>query len=204
MKKSKVLLDFIKLSVGEKIAFYRSIIDHLTDSTLFATPDVTIAELNTHVTTLETDYVAAMGGDHALLVTRNHSENSADDVFRKTAMYVDRIANGDPAVILKSGFQVSKQPEPSAKDTFIAEAGKNPCEVVLRRKAQPEAKSYLWQFVVGAEPANDKLWLLAGASTQSKFIIKGLESGCKCWFRVAAITSKGLDPWSDPVMRVVP
>ncbi|MEI6066650.1 MAG: hypothetical protein WCP96_04900 [Methylococcaceae bacterium] len=51
MKKIKVLLDFIKLSVAEKIAFYRNIIAKLTDNPAYPTPEVPLADAKTAVDT---------------------------------------------------------------------------------------------------------------------------------------------------------
>jgi hypothetical protein len=51
---------------------------------------------------------------------------------------------------------------------------------------------------------NGQTWIFAGSSTQVSYDIKGLESGSKCWFWVAPVTSAGMGSWSDPVMKVVP
>jgi len=204
MKKNKVVLDFIKFSIAEKIAFFRSIINMMMNNTLFPKPDVAYADLTIIVNTLETDFTAAKSGAHALVAVRNQSESAANEAFRKMASYVDRLANGDAAIILKSGFHVSKQPEPNNRDTFVAEAGENPSEITLIRKAQPGARSYVWQYCIGALPMNGQAWVFAGSSTQARFVVSDLESGSKCWFRVAAVTSNGMEPWSDPVMKVVP
>lgn len=204
MKRSKVVLDFLKFSIGEKIIFFRNVIAQMTGNTLFPKPDVPLEEITPQVNKLETDSMAAKSGAHPLVTVMNQTAKAVDKSFRKLAMYVDRIADGDPAIIQKSGFNVSKQPEPSNRKSFEVEAGENPCEVILYRKAQPGARSYAWQYVMGALPANDKSWIFAGCSTQTRFVVTGLESGSKCWFRVAAVTSSGVGPWSDPVMKVVP
>jgi len=204
MKKSKVLLDFIKLSVGEKIAFFRNIIIQMTSNVLFPKPDVTLEVLTPMVDKLDSDYAASRSGSHAMVKVMRQTEQNVDNAFRKLAIYVDRTADGDPAIILKSGFNVSKQREPSIRDSFIVQAGANPAEVILNRKAQPGAKSYIWQYRSGALPGIDQSWVFAGFSTQARFVVKGLESGSKYWFRVAAITINGTGPWSEPVMKMVP
>jgi len=203
MRRSKVLLDFIKLSVGEKIAFFRNVIILMTNNLLFPKPDVTLEVLTPMVDKLENDYAASRSGSHAMVMVMRQAEQVADNAFRKLAMYVDRTADGDPAIILKSGFNISKQPEPANRDSFIVEAGENPTEIVLTRKAQPGAKSYVWQYRSGALPGTDQSWVFAGFSTQTRFVVKGLESGSKYWFRVAAITINGTGPWSEPVMKMV-
>lgn len=205
MRKVKVVLDFLKFPVAEKIVFYRNVITAMTGNASFASPDVPLTELTTVLTTLEQAEDEAGDGARTSIARRNQAEEVADIAFRKQAMYVDRIADGDSAVILSSGFHLSKQPEPAQRPQFEVEAGGNSGEIILTRKAQPGAKSYVWQYCIGSLPVNgDGNWIFAGASTQSKYVISNLESGSKCWFRVAAVTIGGMAPWVDPVMKVVP
>jgi hypothetical protein len=204
MKRIKVVLDFIKFAIAEKIAFFRNSLKLMTNNALFVKPDVLLADVTLLVDKLETDFTAAKSGDHALVAVMNQSELAADEAFRKLALYVDRIANGDAAVILKAGFHISKQPEASKREAFRVEAGPNPREIILLRKAQPGAKSYVWQYCIGPLPTTEQVWIFAGATTKARFVIINLESGSKCWFRVAAVTIEGIGPWSAPVMRVVP
>jgi len=203
MKKCKVVLDFIRLAVAEKIVFFRNIINLMTGNALFPTPDVTLTVLGTLVDTLETDHTAAKSGSHLMVAKMNESETAADEAFRKLARYVDRIADGSEATILSSGFHASKQPEPALRKDFSVEPGKNPGEMILACSAVPGARAYVWQYCVGLLPVNEQGWIFSGSGTRAKFIIRGLESGSKCWFRVAAVTSAGMGPWSDPIMKVV-
>lgn len=204
MKKIRVILDFLRFSIGDKIVFYRNVIAKLTGNPVLPTPDVMPAVLTTLTDTLEEDSVTAQGGAHAAIARLYLSEQAADEAFRKVASYVDRTANGNAAIILDAGFHTSKQPEPAIRPLFSAEVGKNPGEIALTRKAVPEARSYVWQNCVGPLPTSDKAWIFAGASTQTRFVVTGLESGSKCWFRVAAVTPAGMGPWSEPIMKVVP
>lgn len=204
-EKIKVVLDFLKFSVAEKIVFYRNVITGMTGNPHFATPDVPPATLTTVLTAFEQAADEAGDGARTSMARRNQAEEAADDAFRKEAMYVERIADGDAAIILSSGFHHSKQPEPAQRPQFEVEAGANNGEIILTRKAHPGAKSYIWQYCIGSLPVNgDGNWIFAGASTQSKYVISNLESGSKCWFRVAAVTIDGMAPWADPVMKVVP
>jgi hypothetical protein len=205
MRKVKVVLDFLKFPVSEKIIFYRNVITSLTGNPAFATPDVSLTNLTTVLTAFEQAEDEASDGARTSIALRNQAEEVADKAFRKEAMYVDRISDGDAAIILSSGFHLSKQPEPAQRPLFEAEAGNNSGEIILTRKAQPGAKSYVWQYCIGSLPVNGAgNWIFAGSSTQSKYVISNLESGSKCWFRVAAVTIGGMAPWTDPVMKVVP
>ncbi len=202
MKKIKVLLDFIRFAIPVKIEFYRNVIVCLTSNITFENPDVELARLNEAVNKLTVDYQAAQTGLHKAVAQMHQSETAADDLFRLTARYVDRIANGDEAIILSAGFNGSKQPVSSSRPHFTAENGENPCEIVLKCKTHPNARSYTWQFSADALPAKEEDWKYAGTSTQATFAIKNLNSLVKYWFRVAPVTSEGMQPWIGPIMKV--
>jgi hypothetical protein len=204
MKKIKIVLDFLKLTVSQKIEFYKNVYNKMNGNTMFATPDVPNAQVNTATLTLETDYTASLGGGHALVAKMHQSEKACDDLMRKQANYVDRIANGNEAIILSAGFHVSKQPSPKQKPDFLVEANGEHGVIKLSRKSIPGAVSYVWQYSPGALPVDDKGWLFGGASTKSTFSIAQLETATRCWFRVAGVTKEGLTAWSEPVMKVVP
>ena len=204
MKKIKALLDFLKLSVSEKIEFYRNVVSKMTGNTYFSSPDVPLATATTQINTLETDFTAAQSGSHSAIAKMHQSEKLADTSFHKLATYVDRIADGSDVIIMSAGFNISKQPAPKSTKNFVVKAGVNPGEIELILKTVQQAKAYIWQYSVGSIPADEKLWVYGGASTKAKFKLTGLESATKVWFRALAITVNGTQPCSDPVMKVVP
>lgn len=204
MKKSKVSLNFVKLSNPDKILFYKNVIDSLTNHPIFTSPDVEISVLTDKVLAFEKDFLETKTGSHLAFAEMRLSREAVDEVFRIEALYVDRIAKGDVAIILKSGFQPTKQAGQYKKTYFDAKEGKEPGVILLTCKAISGAKAYLWQYSVGVLPENDKGWELAGGSTQVHFKVVNLESGSKCWFRRAPITKKGIEQWCDPVMKFVP
>jgi hypothetical protein len=204
MKKVRVLLSFVKLSVAEKIVFFKNVIKLMTGNPKFPEPDVPLATLTTQTTALETATTNAKSGSHEAIALRKQAEEAAVVSFVKTAQYVDRIADGDPAVILGGGFQYSKQRTPVQRGELEAEPGINEGEILLIHKSVPRAGAYVWQYCVGSLPATDDGWILAGSSTQCRFTVRKLVSGSKCWFRACAVTPDGMGPWTDPIMKVVP
>ena len=204
MKKVKTVLDFQKLSVSEKIEFFRNVVSKMIANASFPTPDIALATATTQINTLETDVAAAKSGAHQSVAKMHQSLKIVDTTFRKLALYVDRIADGNDAIILSSGFHISKQPTPKSTKTFAVSAGENSGEIELAHKTVQGARSYIWQYCVGVLPTDEKQWIYGGATTKAKFKITGLESATKAWFRVLAVTINGTQPCSDPVMKVVP
>jgi hypothetical protein len=70
-------------------------------------------------------------------------------------------------------------------------------------KAVEFAGAYIWQSAVGAIPADDAAWTIAGYSTQASFTILGLTPGTKYYFRLAAICPDGVTDFNAPVMKIV-
>jgi hypothetical protein len=44
-------------------------------------------------------------------------------------------------------------------------------------------------------------WALVEAGGRQSFIVKGMVSGGKYWFRVRALNAHGESPWSQPVVK---
>jgi hypothetical protein len=201
MRKLKVLLSFIKTPVPKKIAFYRHIIVCLTDHALFTNPDVELGELTTLTDKLVADYTASRSGDHEKIAIMHDTRDITDDAFRKVALYVDRIAKGNEAHILSSGFKISQKTDRYNKPVINVTQRGN--EILLACKAVPHARAYVWQYVIGELPDDDNKWILASGSTQVKCSVKVPVGGVFVWWRFAPITPEGFGPWCNPVKKVV-
>ena len=204
MKKNTVVLDFIRFTIPNKIVFGRTAISKMMAIQLFMNPDVMYPALTESVNKLETLYMSSRSGDHQQVALMHQAEVEFDELFRKLGNYVDRMADGDEAVILSAGFHLAKQPSPSEKSEFSVEAGDVPGTMVLKRKALAGASAYVWQYYVGTAAPAEGDWLFASSTTQTSYVMKGLTPGTKVWFRVAGVTKDGLQPFTDAIMKVVP
>ena len=203
MKKLKVILDFIRFAIADKIAFYRTIISDLTDNDTFPTPDTPLTDAKAAVDALENSSIAAKDGSRTAISIMHDNEAKADAIFRTLAAYVDRKADGDETKILSSGFHISKQPTPIQKAALTAYDGANSGCVKLVAKAVDKAGAYIWQTAKDTLPETESQWVNLGTSTQSNFDISGLMVASKCYFRVAAITPDGTTDFCAPIMKVV-
>ena len=78
MKRIKVLIDFIRLSVAEKIVFYRNVVARLkAGATVFTNPDESLEATTTFINTLEAASLEAADGGHAAIVAMHAAENAA-------------------------------------------------------------------------------------------------------------------------------
>ena len=125
MKRIKVLLDFIKLAVAEKIVFYRNAVAKLTNNVTFPDPDISLEEAGKAVDAMETSYIASRDGSHTATAQLRANEAAADEIFRVLAAYIDRVSVGDETKILSAGFHATKQPLPIQKATLTVLDGAN-------------------------------------------------------------------------------
>jgi hypothetical protein len=204
MRIIRVIISYKLKSVIEFIDFCLHVIKCMTLNPKFPTPDVSMTELSTSVKVLQDKHDAALNGNKEAKEGVKVARKATERLMRLNGLYVDKIANGDPEIIASSGYEASKQPVPAIRPDFSVSVGAEAGEIVLIRKAVRNAASYVWQFVPHPIPQDEKLWVLAGVSTQARCVIQNLDSGSKYWFRVAAVTPLGKLPWCEPIMKVVP
>lgn len=203
MKKLKALLDFIQLPVVAKIAFYRSVLAHLTGNDTFSNPDASLVEVKTAIDALEAAYQATLDGSRTAVSAMHDAEDKADALFRILVAYVNRIADGNETQILSSGFHVSKQSGTVQKPELDAQNGDNSGSVWLVARAVDKAGAYIWQMVKDNLPASDDGWITIGHSTQSYYQVTGLTPGSKYYFRLTAITPTGQTDYTAPLIKIV-
>jgi len=198
MKKDHTVFDFVKEPIAIKIEIGRSVENEMRSNPIFTNPDVPLDDLKASTDLLETRNVAAMNGGKEATALLHQAEEDWNDKMRIQARYVDRIADGDSAVILGAGFSLAKQPVPAARPEFSAEQGEKSCTVVLRHKLENGGKAYVWQ-----QSTDGINWITVQTTAQASVELTGLTPLTKYWFRVAVVTITGTSDFSDSVTLVV-
>jgi hypothetical protein len=203
MRKPIVVLDFIHYSVSEKVTFYRNVNDKLFGNLIYATPDVTAAEAKSVVAALEAAILAAKDGGHTAISARHDAEKQADEIYKKLANYLDRIAAGDETRILSSGFHISKQLVITPKPELAALDGEHSGDVKLVGKAKERAAAYHWQMSKESDDGTDGVWVDIGTSTRATFLVSGLQIIKRYKFRYAVVTPDGTSDYCEPVSKII-
>ena len=160
IRKPAVSLEFKKLKIPEEIVFGQNVHDQmLANAVLFPTPDVPLDTLQTVNDTLKTAAQEAEGGDHSKVAAMYAADKEWDTTFGTEADYVDRIANGNETIILKSGYRATKsETTPAAIPTapIVTEAKVNalPGSVHVEIEFQQGVKNYLYFFSTVDTPIN--------------------------------------------------
>lgn len=203
MKRNTVLIDLVRFPVPLKLVKGRNIVVGISGNPVFVSPDVTMVELSSAIDTLEESFVVSLTGRREDTARMHRDEKVLDDLLRKEAKYVDRIADGDATIILSSGFNMSKQPVSPSTPEFSATAGEFPGSILLKRKAVKGACAYVWEKSVGGIPLNESEWVHAGASGNLTFLLLNLNSVTKYGLRCAPVMAQGTGAYCDPIVFVV-
>lgn len=143
------------------------------------------------------DLAAAATYDRNAIGWKNQSRADLDAVLRQLGLSVMTEANGNEAMLITSGFTLSKQREPR----YIA----NPGNVTLSNgitsgqmvsviKAVAAGMSYVHE-ITSQFPVDDTMWV-AHASSASKFVFTNLVPGKQYWVRVAVIGGRNQKAYS--------
>ena len=203
MKISKPVFDFARISMPEKITFFRHVNDQLYGNPLYPTPDITFAEAKAAVDALEAAVLAAKEGGPTAVSAMHDAAERADTLYRNLAHYVERIAAGDETSILSSGFHISKQPVITPKAELAAFDGEHSGSVRLVAKALLGAVAYLWQMAIDDAAGTELVWVDIGSSTRANFDVSDLEVMKRYKFRYAAITPNGTTDYCEPVTKII-
>lgn len=203
MKNDHVVLDFVKEPIPQKIETAHNVQTEMSSNRIFINPDVPFEELKACNDLLQTRYIASLSGGKEETALLHQAEEVWIDKMRKTAKYVDRIADGDGAIILSAGFNLVKQRSPANRAELTVELGDKSGSVLLRRQRVVGARSYIWQYCNGEAPASEADWTNAQVTTQATVELTGLTAFTKYWFRVAAVTINGTTAYCKPVMQSV-
>lgn len=203
MKKDRILFDFIKIPVAEKIGFARNVVHQMNNNEAFASLQYCTDDLKSKTDVLESSYITSMIGSREATLLLREATSVWKDVMREVATRVELLAKGDGAVLLGAGFNLAKQQGPSSRPLLTAKHGEKSGSVSLRRKAQREARAYVWQMCAGEYPADEKAWTVAAITTQASTELNDLTSMTKYWFRSATVTRDGTSEYCQPVMLIV-
>lgn len=202
MKRVRVIISYAGLSIPHLIELSRTIVAKMaTNEALFANPDVAYAAVVSAINTLEIKYNATRGGSKQQTVEMHQAHEVLLGMLRTLALYVDRIAHGNEAIILSTGFDTTKQPKPIERGDFSVENTDNEGEIILKRKSFKGAAAWVWQQCI--DPLNEQKWEQIAITTQGTLTLNKLPLCTRYWFRSAAITKDGQTDWSEQLSIIV-
>jgi hypothetical protein len=169
----------------------------------FPAPPIPLEDVKKDTTDFQEAITKASGGDEEMRFVRKDKRAALITKLSALAEYVTLTANGDPAILASSGFELNKdrgeKAMPAIKElkVTIDRTG----EAVTQVKRVAGAKAYIHQYT--PDPMTGESVWINKCTTDPNYTFTGLTSKEKYWFQVIAIGLNGQEVLSPPVSRVI-
>lgn len=175
------------------------------NATLFPTPAPDLADIEASILAYRTGLTEAAFKDMRMVELKNQQAAALKALLYDFSLYVETVAQGDPAVIMAAGFTPSKKnaasnkgaPKPTDFRVELQQPGQH--AVSLRVKAWKPARLYRFEYRK-ADSLNDWSQVLSSKSTVT---IKNLEYLQEYEFRVTYLATDTTPNYSDIVKSPV-
>lgn len=200
-KIQKILVNFSRYTIAKLISKTQTVIASLTGNPDITTPQPTPAQLQTGLTELITAKDAAETGGKQAREIRDQKKDAFISLLKQEAAYVSTIANGNVAIMLGAGFDVSKIPSPVGAlpkpEKFVVSSPQKGW-LLLSLKRIKGASNYQFEY----KKAGDTEWTIV-CSQKAKLTITGLDSAAEYVARVLPIGASANRTYSDEITAVV-
>ena len=205
MSTTKVLIGFSNYKDTDLDQKAQHILQCMTGNVNFPSPLPTLADLQTVITAYSNALGKAVDGTRQDTALKNQARAALEDLLRNLGMYVQMNSHNDPAIMLSSGFDISKTPAPVGvlpkPDGFGITVNESKGSMDVYLNAINGAKSYQYEFTeTPVTPTN--IWHVQ-TDTSTYITITNLQSGKEYAFRVCGIGSDPARVYSDVIASVV-
>ncbi|HUC80486.1 MAG TPA: hypothetical protein VMR70_06190, partial [Flavisolibacter sp.] len=141
-------------------------------------------------------------GDRIEAASKNVVRNKLVDLLHRVGYYVLFTSQGNALVAETAGYQVARRAEKvvlAKPGTPVVENSSQPGEMMVSTRRVPGARSYVFQYSDGPEPAAGG-WM-SQYCTAAKCRLAGLRLGREYAFRIGAIGANRQIMYSDVVKR---
>jgi len=194
----KVSLAFARLSDSELDNFAHGVFNAMTGNAAFASPPVTLANLQTAINDFTTKLAASEAGGPAATAAKENSRQTLLGLLRQLAAYVQMSCHNDQATLLTSGFEMQSTTrtfgpleQPEGLRLKNGSAGQLVAAVVPVRNAS------MYEGRIKQEGGE---WLPSIFTGDSQHIVfNGLTRGKEYTAQIRALGgTTGQSDWSDP------
>jgi hypothetical protein len=208
---AEVSLNFDELNVPELIALGSRLCDGLAGNPNFpepAPPLDSLKEVLQELKSKQDRYAESRLRLNDLKLDRDGHASRLKGLLVQVANYVQDASGGDSKKIMSANLHFEHETDlwpfndPEQVLELSATSGDKPGEIDLAWDPVREADGYEIEF--SRESTAPVTWHASAATSQSKTTLTELASGLRLWFRVRAVSTKGVGPWSDPVTKYVP
>jgi hypothetical protein len=203
MRTQKINTSFISYSDAELVAKGTYIVTSMTDNTNFPSPVPTLAEVQAALGIYAEAFNAAAGLGRNNIAVKNQARAALELLLAQLGRYVMYVANGDLAILVSSGYTVSKEPQPRHlinPGALLLENGIT-SGTVKGTIDRGNATSFLFE-ISDILPADSTAWTKF-PSNNCQYVFTNLTPGKQYWARVAAIGFRNQVAYSEVATKFV-
>lgn len=185
----KVVKSFKQLADAKLLMFAQNVTTSMANAvSVFPAPTPPLADINNAIATYAGLLQLAADRDRVQVVLKNQTKQALLLMLSQLADYVNLAAQGDEGVLVQSGFNLNKVPQPvnmKAPTGIALLDGGNSGELFLKFKKVSGASSYLFQYTNDTLLAEES-WVSIPATTTS-YTFTGLTKGATYYCRAVAV-----------------
>lgn len=200
----KTITNFSTYSDGAFESKVHTIKSSMTGNTYFPTPVPTLAEITAAAADYSAALIKAASGDRMEIADKNAKRLVLEELLITFCRYINLTANGNLVMLLSSGFDLSKDPEPvliTKPENIEVLNGLTPGELKVSVKAVKGARVYLHEYTTDST-LRPESWVQT-ISTTRKFTFINLQPGTIYYCRVGAAGTNNQLLYSDVISRMV-
>ncbi len=198
---ARTILDFTSHSDTQLDTRGDDVLTKMTGNVAFPTPSPALSVLEGHLGEYRVALVNATLGDRQQVEIKNQKRRQLERTLRALAMYVDPIADGNAALILGAGFEVTENaggrtagPRPKPVDVNVVPGRHGSGTANIRVKRDRLARLNRFEY----RPIGQDEWTVMQAS-RSRLKLEGLQPMSLYEFRVAYLGTDPTVTYSDVV-----
>ena len=208
---TKAIIDFSGYTGPGLLPAAQTIHDDITtNAATFATPPLTMAAFQLLIDAFQTALNKKASKATADIIAFNVARNDLETALFKLGNYVNTVADGDPSIVVKSGFpsyetapRSADTTPPAAPQNLVVRQGDLSGTLVVRYRPDRQRSINDVQTNTG-DPNKESDWKPAGMFSGGKANLAGFTPGTVVWVRVRTVGLNGvMGAWSDPAKIMV-
>lgn len=206
----KASVDFSNYTGAGLLPVARAILVKMTENAAtFPAPPVAMTALETLLTTFERTLAAKASRATADIIAWQKTRQELEAALRLLGNYVNYVANGDPGLVVASGFPSyatrrtpDTSPPPAPLDVRLSHGTVSGTCDVRHRPGRANSRNEI-QVTTG-DPNVEAGWRTVGIFSGGKATFGGIVPGTAIWVRIRTAGLKGvMGVWSDPARIIV-
>lgn len=195
-----VVLD-VPRAVAPLTALALVLVQTLTDNkATFTSPSPALAQVTTDTNALSTAQ-ADVKSKKGTVQTRDEKRSTLIADLHQLRAYVQILVSANPehaaVIAAAAGMSLRKPATRTKNDLTVTPHTTGAVRLIARAAASRVSNEWQYSF-------DNKTWMSAPPSLQSKTTIGNLQTGVLTYFRHRAVTKTGPGDWSQPVSALVP